>query len=218
MPKVTQEYLDARREQILDAARRCFLRDGFHATSMQDLFAEAGLSSGAVYRYFPSKDDLIIAIAAENMQDVVAMIHTVASQRPARSVGAVMADVLTIVRAKHEQNGLGGLAVLVWAEALRNRSLADQFTDLLEQMRADVADVVRVHQTSGHLPTDTTPEAVATVLMSIVPGYIVQLALLGGDAVEGVIDAVRALWPESDRAEPRPAAARGRRARTAGSQ
>ncbi len=44
MPKVTQQHMDARREQILDAARRCFLRDGFHSTSMQDLFAEAGLS------------------------------------------------------------------------------------------------------------------------------------------------------------------------------
>ena len=54
---------------------------------MQDLFAEAGLSSGAVYRYFRSKDDMIIAIAAETMQQVVAMIHTVATQRPGTSVG-----------------------------------------------------------------------------------------------------------------------------------
>ena len=43
MPKVSQQHRDARREQIMAAARRCFLRDGFHATSMQDLFAEAGL-------------------------------------------------------------------------------------------------------------------------------------------------------------------------------
>src|SRR5580698_1667629 len=116
MPKVSQQYRDARRDQILNAARRCFLRDGFHGTSMQDLFAEAGLSSGAVYRYFASKDDLIIAIAAESMQDVLEMIHAVTTERPGRSVGAVMADVLTVVRAKNDQDGLGGLAVLVWAE------------------------------------------------------------------------------------------------------
>ena len=84
MPKVSQQYRDARRDQILSAARRCFLRDGFHATSMQDLFAEAGLSSGAVYRYFASKDDVIIAIAEENMRDVVEMIHGVATQQPGR--------------------------------------------------------------------------------------------------------------------------------------
>jgi TetR/AcrR family transcriptional regulator, transcriptional repressor of aconitase len=66
MPKVTHEYRDARRDQILSAARRCFLRNGFHATSVQDLVAESGLSSGAVYRYFASKDDVIIAIAEEH--------------------------------------------------------------------------------------------------------------------------------------------------------
>ena len=73
MPKVSQQHRDARREQILAAARRCFLRDGFHATSMQDLFAESGLSSGAVYSYFASKDDVIEAIAEENIRGVLSV-------------------------------------------------------------------------------------------------------------------------------------------------
>ena len=58
MPRVTQEHLDARRRQILDAARRRFIKNGFHATSMQDVLTEADLSAGAVYRYFASKSDL----------------------------------------------------------------------------------------------------------------------------------------------------------------
>ncbi|HEY9407971.1 MAG TPA: helix-turn-helix domain-containing protein, partial [Jiangellaceae bacterium] len=53
MPRVSEAHLAARRDQILQAAWTCFARDGFHATSMQDVFAEAGLSAGAVYRYFP---------------------------------------------------------------------------------------------------------------------------------------------------------------------
>src|SRR5581483_11495215 len=81
MPKVSQQYRDARRDQILNAARRCFLRDGFHATSMQDLFKESGLSSGAFYRYFASKDDVIIAIAEDNTRDVMALIRTAATRQ-----------------------------------------------------------------------------------------------------------------------------------------
>ncbi|MGX7679668.1 TetR/AcrR family transcriptional regulator [Jatrophihabitans sp. DSM 45814] len=197
MPKVTQQYRDARREHILSAARRCFLRDGFHATSMQDLFIEAGLSSGAVYRYFASKDDMIIAIAEENMQDVVAMIHAITSQQPRGSLGAAMAEVLSVVQTKHSSDGLGGLAILVWAEALRNPSLADEFNALLRQLKAAVADLVAVHQRSGHLPADVTADALATVLMSIMPGYLLQLSLLGPDSVEGATEAVRALWPDA---------------------
>ena len=59
MPKVTEEHVEARRRQILSAALRCFAREGFHRTTMQDIFREADLSPGAVYSYFKGKDELI---------------------------------------------------------------------------------------------------------------------------------------------------------------
>jgi len=195
MPKVTHEYRDARRDQILSAARRCFLRDGFHATSMQDLFAEAGLSSGAVYRYFASKDDVITAIAEENMHEVVAMIHDVAASQPGRPVGTVLADAFKILQAKDAQDGLAGLALLAWSEALRNPVLASRFAGLFAQMGADLTEVVRNHQGAGNLATQLPAESLAAVLISIVPGYILQLAMLGPAAVDGIPAAVEALWP-----------------------
>ena len=67
MPKVTQEHVEARRRQILSAALRAFARQGFHRTTMQDIFREAGLSPGAVYSYFTGKDELIAAIIGEMM-------------------------------------------------------------------------------------------------------------------------------------------------------
>ena len=50
------------RRRILGAAIACFSRDGFHGTSMQQICAEAGMSPGALYRYFPSKEAIIGAI------------------------------------------------------------------------------------------------------------------------------------------------------------
>lgn len=197
MPKVTQEYMEARREQILDAARRCFLRDGFHSTSMQDLFAESGLSAGAVYRHFASKDEMITAIAEENMREVVAMVHSVAKDRSSSSVGAMMADLLDAVKTKTVEENVAGLAVLAWSESLRNPALARQFNDLLAQMRSDLAEVIREHQNSGTLPRETSPEAIAATLMCALPGYILQLAIGGSQDVEGVPDALRALFPDS---------------------
>jgi TetR/AcrR family transcriptional regulator, transcriptional repressor of aconitase len=195
MPKVTPQYRDARRDQILSAARRCFLRDGFHATSMQDLFAEAGLSSGAVYGYFASKDDVIIAIAEENLRDFVAMIHEVASGEPGRPIGTVLADIVTIFRAKDAEDGRAGLAVLAWSEALRNPVLASRFGDLFARIRADLAEIARKHQDAGKLPSDVAAESLAAVFLSILPGCILQLTTLGSAAVEGVPAALEALWP-----------------------
>jgi AcrR family transcriptional regulator len=195
MPRVTQQHRDERREQILAAGRRCFLRDGFHGTSMQDLFAEAGLSSGAVYGYFASKDEVIVAIAEENMQEVVAMIHLVATKQPDQSIGATVAGIFEIVRTKHAHDGLGGIALLVWAEALRNSALRDRLTALLAQLRADLTKAVRDHQRAGDITREVKADAVAGLLISTVPGYIVQLALIGPGAVSKVPDAALALWP-----------------------
>lgn len=61
MPRVTEETAHRRRQQIVDAALRCFARDGLHHTSMADLFEEAGMSAGLVYSWFASKDDIIEA-------------------------------------------------------------------------------------------------------------------------------------------------------------
>lgn len=49
----------ARREQILDAAEACFVRNGFHRTTMADLAREAAMSQGNFYRYFASKEDIV---------------------------------------------------------------------------------------------------------------------------------------------------------------
>jgi AcrR family transcriptional regulator len=197
MPKVTQEYMEARRKQILDAARRCFLRDGFHSTSMQDLFAESGLSAGAVYRHFTSKNEMITAIVEENVRDVLAMVHGVAKHRPSSSVGALMADVLDIVKAKTAEQDIAGLSVLAWSESLRNPSLARQFDDLLAQMRSALTEVIREQQQSGTLTREVSPEVIAAALICTLPGYILQLAMGDSKALEGVPDALRALWPDS---------------------
>ena len=58
-PKVSEQHLEDRRQQILDAAVTSFSRKGFHQATIEDIRLEAGLSRGAVYHYFKSKEDII---------------------------------------------------------------------------------------------------------------------------------------------------------------
>lgn len=62
MPKLKPDTQRQRRENILDAAHSCFARGGFHATTMQDICKEAGVSPGALYVYFDSKEALIAGL------------------------------------------------------------------------------------------------------------------------------------------------------------
>ena len=63
MPKLKPDIQRARRDHILDAAEQCFGRAGFHRTTMHDICSEAGVSPGALYVYFDSKEALIAGIS-----------------------------------------------------------------------------------------------------------------------------------------------------------
>ncbi len=63
--------------KILAAAERCFVRSGFHQTSMQEICAEAGMSPGNLYRYFPSKEALIAGISERNRTEAAAELSAV---------------------------------------------------------------------------------------------------------------------------------------------
>ncbi len=69
MPKLKPDTQRARREHILDAAEQCFAREGFHATTMQDICKEALVSPGALYVYFTSKEALIEGICERDRSD-----------------------------------------------------------------------------------------------------------------------------------------------------
>jgi AcrR family transcriptional regulator len=63
MPKTSEAAKETRREQILSAAVRCFARRGYHATTIEDIVRETGLSRGALYLYYPSKESLYVALS-----------------------------------------------------------------------------------------------------------------------------------------------------------
>ncbi|ONH32803.1 TetR/AcrR family transcriptional regulator [Pseudofrankia asymbiotica] len=75
VPKVSEEHSRARRQQILDAAARCFTRTGFHRATVADIVAESGLSAGLLYRYFADKDAIVVAIATQWHDAQSASLH-----------------------------------------------------------------------------------------------------------------------------------------------
>ncbi|TNC23415.1 TetR/AcrR family transcriptional regulator [Amycolatopsis alkalitolerans] len=195
MPRVSEQYKDDQRAAILAAARRCFVRNGFHRTSMQDVFAEAGKSAGAVYRYFPKKEDMIVGVATQNLDDVTEVLRTALTNGDGqRGVGAVMADLLEAVIERHRDKHLASMAVMVWSEALRDPALAERLEAATVSMSHDMAGLVRERQRSGAWTT-APAEVLARVILSILPGFLFNLALLGPRGVTGFPDAVRTLWP-----------------------
>jgi AcrR family transcriptional regulator len=203
MARVSQAHLDARRRQILDAAALCFARNGFHATSMQDVLKEADLSAGAVYRYFSGKEELIAAIIGEVLGEVRGAFEEASRQSPPPPPDSLVAAVLGRVLALRANLTLDGvpafprLVVQVWSEIPRNDELAAVLREGYGGVRAAWARIVEAYQETGAMRPDIEPDRVARTMIASVLGFIAQQALFGPAPVDVLRDGLRALMSMS---------------------
>jgi AcrR family transcriptional regulator len=192
VPKVSDSHLAARRQQILDAARRCFLRNGFHATSIQDVIADAGLSVGAVYRYFPSKTSLIKAIAESVVGEIEGVLTNVAKDETV-PLAVALTKAVDLMEPQLGPDGAIRLAVQIWAEALRDDTLASFVSEVYSRLRATFVLLAERARADGELPAGTDAEAVGSALFSLLIGFGLQRLLTGTPSRERYQDGVRAL-------------------------
>ena len=192
MPKVSADYLSAHRAHILDAAATRFAEQGFHRSSMQDVINEAGLSPGAVYRYFRSKDDIIVAISLEAM----ALVETVVREglESGRLVGPLIADLPAALLRQSRADDRMRLAVQAWGEALRNPTLAAAMQHGLTGVLHALSERVRAAQQEGSASSEADATEIARVLLALVQGFILQRCMeplidpdAFGRAIRGVL-------------------------------
>jgi AcrR family transcriptional regulator len=196
MPKVSEEHLERRRRQILDAARLCFVRKGVHETSMQDVFAESGLSAGAVYRYFKSKNEIIAAIVGETGTRLRAFMEEVLREEPLPPLDDVIGRFAEMIVSWSGEDGIVRLAPQAWALASYDPQFAGRVHDTMCGMRDLWTVYAERMRDAGRLPPDADTEAVGKVLIGILPGFIIQLVLLGDADADTMRRGVRALMAQ----------------------
>ncbi len=180
MPRVTDEHRLARRTQILDAAMATFATEGFQATGMAEVIAASGLSAGAVYRYYASKDQLIEAIADRVLDEAVGRFERLLAEGepldPARTVALVVETVTAI--AERGPVDVSRLAVQAWGEALRNPAVGAVAERAYGRLREIFTETVRREVAGGRLPADLDVASAGAALLSLVVGFLLQRLLL----------------------------------------
>ena len=172
MPRVSDEHLEARRRQILDAASDLFAANGFHNTSMQEILGASGLSAGAVYRYFAGKEDIIAAIAGEAMATIRAAFERDPDQD--LELLELLEGVLETLDEHADRHDVGRLALQVWAEAGRSPMLRERIAEAVTAGRATVA--ARLRRQYGD---DIDADEIAAVVVAFLPGYLHARVLVG---------------------------------------
>ncbi len=178
MPRVSEEHLERRRKQILEAAQRCFTRKGFHETSMQDVFAEAGLSAGAVYRYFASKNDIIFALILETMTPLRGRMAEIIRSEQAPTPAEVVRLVTSEVIKRGGPDGPLRLAPQAWAMAMVQPEASVPVRAAIAGMRELWREYAVRIRDLGWIPPDADVDAMAKSMISFLPGFMLQHLLL----------------------------------------
>lgn len=155
-----------RRVAILDAAERCFARAGFHQASMQQICAEAGMSPGNLYRYFPSKEAIIAGIAERNRTEVAEAFSAVTESEAFFDGLAGLARHHLMDRSIHQI----GLCAEIMAESRRNPAIAKMFQDVEIDVKAALVAMLKRAAERAEINPAIDFEAAATMLMAIADG------------------------------------------------
>ena len=166
MRRANAQKQSDRRLEILDAAQRCFARSGFHGASMQEICAEAEMSPGNLYRYFPSKEALIAGICERNRAEAADSLMAV-DQAPGFFEGlAALARHHLVERSEEE----AGLCAEIMAESRRNPEIARLHAELELDIKTRLIDMLRRAAARGEISAAVDLDGAATMLMVLADG------------------------------------------------
>lgn len=163
-----------KRERILKAAIKVFAKNGFYATRVSEIAKAAGVADGTIYLYFKNKDDVLITIFEEGIQELLAILREVAaSDEPfERRVSRIIELQLGLLEAERD------LAEVITVNLRQSSSLLKQYATPLFMEYIDViAGLIREGQKQGAFRKDLNPRVVARSLFGALDAILLTWAL-----------------------------------------
>ena len=193
MPKVSQEYREARRDEIARAALRVLERNGVRDTSIADIVAESGLSTGAIYSHFSDKAELARYVVGRFLLPRIDALEAAGASGRVVTPREALQGMLSVF----SQAGLSPSLVLqFWGEAMVEPGVHDEMLRTAGRLRASLALAIgpwtREHTTNE---TDAAALAADTArsIAALAQGYIANSAVFGPRAVDDYLESAGAV-------------------------
>ena len=184
------ERRDQQIQRILDAAQACFVRSGFQGASMQQICAECGMSPGALYRYFASKEAIVAAICAADREDDMTCFGTLRDATSA--VDGLVEGAMAHITHTHEK-GSAPLFAEMRSKLMRNETIRNT----VDSHKQEVAEMIVPLLVSGIERGEIDPvvdlQTLMAVLMSVGEGMAINDLPSRGIPLEKLRIALRAM-------------------------
>ena len=193
MPKVPAAYLEARRLSIVEAARRAFVQKGTQSTTMAEIAAEAGITPGAIYRYFPTKEDLIdCCLDATSAEVGQRWDQPVAdTQNPLRELPELSRSTFSVLNDPQErEDSIIHLEHMLTLARDGDAENLGHHARMRRQIAAKVQARLDAAQTSGQLGSEFDTELLAEALIAVYWGARVAKLLDAEANTDGALEQV----------------------------
>ena len=173
MPRKRDAALRAAREhQILCAAKKCFVANGFHGTSMRQILAAAGISSGGAYNYFSSKDDIVKGLVEAERKDIDLLLEGLSQCRdPLLGIAQLVFDSIA-----HTSRDDAVLAAEIYAESCRNPAIGNVMQTNTERIRHALHTPIAHGTRLGVIRSCFSTRELTEWLLALVDGSIGRIA------------------------------------------
>lgn len=175
-----QQRADETRARIMQVAEACFAKQGYDATGLTEICQQAGVSKGAFYHHFPSKQALFLELLNDWLQRLDAQLEAVRASSGDVTVALLrMAQMVqTIIR---EQRGQLPIMFEFWVKAARDPAVWEAAVAPYRRYQDYFAGMIRSGVADHELRVDD-PDLVAQVLVSLAIGLLLQGLLDAGGA------------------------------------
>jgi AcrR family transcriptional regulator len=186
MPKITDERKHEQRERIIHATIEVFAQHGFAGASMARIIKESGLSAGAIYTYFSTKEELEVAAAEYVLETRAESMNTIIERRPLPTPAEVILGTLGTfpVDLLHE-----GLLLQVWGQAVASPHLKHQAKEIITASTARIQTYLTAwYQAERNMTEDDAAERASTLapaVAGLAQGYIMRRAIMGSESGKG---------------------------------
>lgn len=169
------EHNESRRTAIIEAASACFVRHGFHATSMKEVCVAAAMSPGTLYHYFRSKSEVIAGIVEEERRLTRDLLAPLAE---ADDFVAALFEVLDQLVAHVTERDLV-LSAEVAAEILRQPALREQVRVMELETQEVLANAINKAQRAGMVESRINPVHMANIINGMIDGLLSRATVHG---------------------------------------
>lgn len=151
-----------KRARVIDAATKEFAKKGYHDASISTIASKAGISVGAIYKYFENKQDLFLTIIDESISRVETLLLGLAKtdEDVMIKVEKILREIITVSRED-------GVLINLYNSmtSINDKKLASQFATEMEKVTAEIyTEAIREGQETGEIRKDIDPSIAAFLI------------------------------------------------------